>query len=166
MSNLSGMGGLATDHPWLGDDDGHNCLTCQERDDAEHLCWPESHLCSLCEMDAPSWPDVMCASCRAETDAVTDEVHDPIEALLNSHARFEPLCTEDSTLCRCGARFDAGAGLHRRHVAELIYDALGIDGPAPWTFGEHSAMRAKFDANGRVIPDVQPLGSDEPGGAS
>lgn len=152
---------MSTDHPWLGDENGHDCLTCQERDDSLHLCWPQAHLCGYCEKANPAWPDVFCAPCRAKADATMDEVHDPVEALLTSHARFEPLCSEYSTLCRCGARFDAGPGLHRRHVAELVYDALGLDGPAPWTFGEQSEMRAKFDANGRVIPDVPPLASGE-----
>lgn len=32
-----------TDHPYLPDRDGHNCLVCELRDDALHLCWPEAH---------------------------------------------------------------------------------------------------------------------------
>lgn len=149
-----------TDHPWAGKDDGHNCLTCEDKGDTLHLCWPQAHLCSYCEERPNAWPDVMCTTCRASTEAVMDTVHDPVEYVLNGHARFEPLCTEDRTLCRCGAVFEGGAGLHRRHVAERIYDALELDGPEPWTFGPKSAMRSKFDANGRVIPDVPPRESD------
>lgn len=32
-----------TDHPYLPDNTGHNCLVCELRDDALHLCWPEAH---------------------------------------------------------------------------------------------------------------------------
>lgn len=31
------------DHPWFGDAEGHNCIVCQVRDDALHLCWREAH---------------------------------------------------------------------------------------------------------------------------
>lgn len=32
-----------TDHPYLPDRDGHNCLVCSMRDDALHLCWSQAH---------------------------------------------------------------------------------------------------------------------------
>ena len=31
------------DHPWLGDEDGHNCAGCERYDDALRLCWSENH---------------------------------------------------------------------------------------------------------------------------
>jgi hypothetical protein len=31
------------DHPYLPDRSGHNCLVCELRDDALHLCRPEAH---------------------------------------------------------------------------------------------------------------------------
>ena len=34
---------LVLDHPWFGDADGHNCMICDVRDDALHLCWREQH---------------------------------------------------------------------------------------------------------------------------
>lgn len=116
-------------------------------------------ICDLCE-DRPLAPgdEAMCAPCRADTDAITDEVPDPVEHVLNKHARFEPLCTEDKTLCRCGAEFSGGAGYHRRHVAEEVYIALRdagqtVSGPLPWVFGERSPSRERFGGGGRITPD-------------
>lgn len=141
------------DHAWDGGDDGHNCQTCIERDDALHMCWPQMHLCVMCETAAADWPDCMCKPCRAEVEAITDEVPDTVERLLSTHARMEPLCTEDRTMCRCGLSFSGGPGYHRRHVAELIYAELGVVGPRAWMFGERSPNRARFDSDGRIIPD-------------
>jgi len=31
------------DHPWFGDEGGHNCIVCDVREDALHLCWRERH---------------------------------------------------------------------------------------------------------------------------
>ena len=142
-----------TDHGWIGDDEGHNCLTCQDRDDSFFLCWPQGHVCSYCEKAPNAWPDVMCGPCRAEVEATTDKVHDPVEQVLSAHWRMEPLSTEDSTICRCGWRFNGGRGFHRRHLAEMIYDALDLDGPLPWTFGAFSVTAKRFGASGRILPD-------------
>lgn len=143
----------ATDHPWAGEDDGHNCLTCQERDDSLHLCWPQAHLCSYCEKATTAWPDVMCEACRAEVETILDEAPDPVERVLSAHWRMEPLSTEDSTMCRCGERFDGGRGFHRRHLAEKVYEALGLDGPLPWKFGVQSGTAERFGPDGRILSD-------------
>lgn len=141
------------DHGWLGDEDGHNCETCKERGDALYLCWPQKHLCDYCEEVSCAWPDVFCEECRAIANAVMDTADDPVERLLSAHGRMEPLCTEDVTMCRCGASFSGGPGYHRRHLAELIHDALGTT-PTPWAFGERSPSRKRFDENGRIKPDA------------
>lgn len=156
------MGGRLGDHGWAGDDDGHNCLTCQERGDEFFLCWPQGHLCSYCEKVPNAWPDVMCAPCRAKVESITDEVHDPVEQVLSAHWRMEPLSTEDSTMCRCGQRFRGGRGFHRRHLAEMIYETLGLDGPVPWAFGTDSGTADRFGEDGRILPD-EVRASDENG---
>lgn len=141
-----------TDHLWSGDDEGHNCFTCQERDDSLHLCWPQSHPCGLCEKVPCAWPDVFCAPCRADANDRSDEVTDPVEHVLNKHGRMEPLCTSDYTICRCTAAFPGGPAYHRRHLAEKVYEALGITGPTPWIIGPESESRERFDDNDRIIP--------------
>lgn len=35
---------VPADHAWSGDEDGHNCAVCVERDDTLNMCWQENHL--------------------------------------------------------------------------------------------------------------------------
>lgn len=142
-----------TDHWWLGDDEGHNCETCKERDDVVHLCWPQAHICFMCEEAPCAWPDTACEPCRAGITARSDFISDPVERILREHMRAV-VSSMDVQVCGCTAVFKSGPALHRRHVAELIYDALGIEGPKPWEFGPESEMPAHFDERGRVIPDA------------
>ena len=142
-----------TDHSWLGDDEGHNCETCVENEDVLHLCWPQAHLCCFCDTAPLVWPDIACEPCRAEVQGRSDIVADPIERLLSTHQRAA-VSTIDYQVCACGATFRSGPGLHRRHVAELIYETLGVEGPVPWEFGPMSATPSYFDENGRVKPDA------------
>lgn len=136
-----------TDHPWDGDDDGHNCSVCIERDDTLHMCWPQTHRCSLCEVESLAWPDVMCGACREQTNRITDTVTDPVEPVLSHHMPVPLLSDEDGTMCRCGQRFDGGPAVHRRHLAEMVYRALGIPGPSGWVLGPESAMRERDDVD-------------------
>jgi hypothetical protein len=34
----------ATDHPWAGDEDGHDCADCIAQGDDLRRCWPEVHV--------------------------------------------------------------------------------------------------------------------------
>lgn len=111
----------------------------------------ESGPCPICEQNVLLAPDdIMCQPCRDAVSATSDQVTDPVERVLSVHARFEALCSEDHTICRCTAKFEGGPAYHRRHVAEMVYDALGIEGPSPWTFGSRSPSKARFDDNGRI----------------
>jgi hypothetical protein len=58
-------------------------------------------------------------------------VVDPVEIILSQHQRL-PFSTADQQFCMCHDDFVGGPALHRRHVAALIYEALGLDGPQPW----------------------------------
>lgn len=143
---------MLTDHSWLGDEQGHNCVTCMERDDALHLCWPQAHVCFLCEEAPCAWPDTACNPCRLDIEARSDFITDPVERLLCDHMRAA-VSTIDVQVCTCLVTFRGGPALHRRHVAELVYGALGVGGPLPWEFGPDSDMTCYFDKNGRVIAD-------------
>ncbi len=95
-------------------------------------------LCSLCGKVPHEPGDCFCLACRVEVLAMTEVVNDPVERLLTQHWHFCPLSDLDSTLCRCGERFDGGPGYHRTHVATLIYEALGLVGPLPHTPAAYS----------------------------
>lgn len=90
-------------------------------------------ICELCEVARAEPGDCFCIACRVEVLAMLETVNDPVEITLNRHWKMEPLSNMDSTLCRCGERFDGGPGIHRRHLAEKIYEALGLDEPMPHT---------------------------------
>ena len=132
-----------TDHFWAGDDDGHNCFTCQEQDDSVFLCWPQGHPCAICEAVPLAWPDLMCVPCRGRVERSSDEVVDPVEQVLSQHLHLCGLSDSDGTMCVCGEHFDGGPGFHRRHVAEKVYEALGIEGPMPWLLGPDSPTRQR-----------------------
>lgn len=86
--------------------------------------------CGVCEKEpAIGGDDPLCVDCRQWVTDNSFEVSDPVERLLSSHL---PVTFEDfRVLCICGEDFE-GPALHRRHVATFIYEALGLDGPAPW----------------------------------
>lgn len=92
--------------------------------------------CELCE-NAPAEPaepgDCFCVPCRIEVTAMSEIIHSPVEIVLHRHWKMEPLSNDESTMCRCGLRFDGGPGIHRRHLAEEIHKALGLDEPMPHT---------------------------------
>lgn len=92
-------------------------------------------ICQLCETAPAAPPDCFCAPCRQWVTDSSSEVTDPVERVLNEHWTMTPLCDADHQFCRCGWSIDGGPGYHRRHVAEHIYAALGVDGPAPWVDG-------------------------------
>lgn len=132
-----------TDHFWSGDDDGHNCFTCQERDDSLFMCWPQAHPCAICEKVPLDWPDMMCAPCRRRVDRSLDTVVDPVELVLTTHQHVCSLSDIDGTMCACTEHFEGGPGFWRRHVAEKVYEALGIEGPKPWVLGPDSPNRER-----------------------
>lgn len=144
------------DHAWAGDNDGHNCSICEERDDSLNLCWPQRHLCFLCRNLPLAWPDTACVLCRERIARSLDTVTDPVELVLSSHQHICGLADSDRTMCLCGERVEGGPGFHRRHVARLIYEALGIPGPLPWVLGPDSATRDRPDValyiDGKVFP--------------
>lgn len=90
-------------------------------------------LCDLCEKTPAEPGDCFCVQCRIEVSAMLVTVNSPVERVLSQHWKMEPLSSNESTLCRCGERFDGGPGFHRRHLAEKIHEALGLDPPLPWT---------------------------------
>lgn len=97
--------------------------------------FPHEHgLCDVCEiMPVPnSDEDGICAVCRVEITAACEIVDDPVERLLNAHTHVCFLSNIDRTVCRCGWLHHGGPGYHRRHVAEVILDALGLPAPVPW----------------------------------
>lgn len=101
----------------------------------------EAGICAICEMAPVQEDDCMCAPCRASVAAASDIVTDPVELAINDHWHVCGISDIDRTLCRCGVSFSSGPGLHRRHVAQKVYEALGLDGPKPWVFGVESPMR-------------------------
>lgn len=62
-----------TDHPWVGDDDGHNCRVCKDRDDVLHLCWREAHPA----MWGPGW----------DPDEILDYSDEPSRAVKTDRVR-------------------------------------------------------------------------------
>lgn len=91
-------------------------------------------ICAVCEKRLAVAPDCLCAECRAWVAQNTVEVTDPVERILSAH---QPLKMSNETLCLCTESFE-GPAHQRRHVAELIYHALYLDGPTPWTKAEES----------------------------
>ncbi len=88
------------------------------------------NVCPICEvMPVDEVDDPLCPVCRIEFTAASQIVRDPVEQLLSRHQR---LMTTEFVMCLCGEPFE-GPALYRRHVAELIRTALGLDPPAPWT---------------------------------
>lgn len=108
-------------------------------------------ICDLCEKKPVAPDDVFCVECRADTNASSDVLRDPVEKALNVHWRMEPLSDNEQSLCRCGQTFTGGPAYHRRHLAEAIYDALGQLGPEPWDFGEQSPSKERFAPGGYGI---------------
>lgn len=93
----------------------------------------DTPVCEICEK-APADPgDCMCVPCRIETVARSEVVHDPVLIVLNRHQHICGLSDLDATTCMCGERFEGGPGYYRVHVATLIYEALGLEGPVPNT---------------------------------
>ena len=137
-----------TDHYWLGDEEGHNCETCIERSDSLFLCWPQAHLCAVCEEAVCDWPDIMCQPCRTAFVRSCDEVVDPVEQVLGEHL-LVVVSDGDHQLCICGWQVEGGPALHRRHVAAAIYQALDLDGPAPWKIGPDSEMGPLMEQAGQ-----------------
>ncbi len=90
-------------------------------------------ICELCEHRAADYPDCFCVTCRIEVTAMSEIVNDPILRILSQHQHVCFLSDLDSTLCRCGQRFEGGPHYHRQHLAELIYDTLELVGPLPNT---------------------------------
>jgi hypothetical protein len=137
----------------------HNAYIGQERLPAEltdeRLAELEAAgICPVCEVDPVADDDCMCGPCRQRTEDMSSLVVDPVELVLSSHWTFDALCSEDHQFCRCGWEIDSGPGYHRRHLAEMIYKALGLDGPAPWVDGplvEHPVpqVRPGFGEGGR-----------------
>lgn len=92
--------------------------------------------CEICEVEGPDVDEGgVCPDCRAFIDATSSQYSDPVEVVLSRHWTMTPLCTPDHQLCRCGWSIDSGPAYHRRHVAEMIYEALGLPGPVPWDDG-------------------------------
>lgn len=110
-------------------------------------------VCDLCEGALVAEDDCMCAPCREQTDRQMDTINDPVERILNHH-RVMPYSTDEKHYCMCGVSFTGGLGYWRRHVAELVRDALDLP-LVPWTFGPDSLSRERFGADGRIIPDGQ-----------
>lgn len=94
---------------------------------------PVLELCGLCEKVPPEPGDCFCVPCRVETIASAETVNDPVAIVLNHHTHVCFFSNIDSTLCRCGERFDGGPGYHRMHIAAKVYEALGLPGPLPNT---------------------------------
>lgn len=97
--------------------------------------------CQLCHDAAPVEGDIFCAECRQRITDSSDQITDPLEPVLSAHFPMAPLSSDTSTMCRCGERFDSGPAVHRRHLAQMIYEALGLPGPTGWLLGPESAMR-------------------------
>ena len=92
----------------------------------------DERACPICDERKPVvFGDVMCADCRSDFISRCVIVNDPVENILSQHQHLCGLSDLDSVMCMCAERFD-GPGYHRVHVATLIYDALGIEGPIPW----------------------------------
>ena len=111
------------------------------RHSADYDALLEAGICAICEQAPVQEGDCMCAPCRASVEASSDIVTDPVELALKEHWHVCGISDLDKTLCRCGLSFTSGPGLHRRHVAQKVYEALGLEGPTPWVFGEESPMR-------------------------
>lgn len=90
---------------------------------------PDSPLCALCEVLPKDGDDALCVTCRIEVTEASEVVHDPVVLVLNSHQR---VLTDEFVLCLCDESFDA-PDPYRRHVATLVYEALGLPGPIPNT---------------------------------
>ena len=89
--------------------------------------------CQICDrLKVHIGDDIACVDCRRDFTAQCVTVPDPVEQVLNHHWNLAPLSDLDSTLCRCGETIKGGPGFHRRHVAEKIYESLGLPGPEPW----------------------------------
>ena len=117
----------------------------------EHVeLWDRPERCELCHDKPPAEDDIFCAECRADVTASFDTITDPVEVALAGHRRIEMLSDLDKQECSCGWRCESGPGLHRRHVAAYIYDALGLEGPQPWEIGSASTMREAMEAAGTV----------------
>lgn len=91
-----------------------------------------SAVCELCEKAPKDGDDIFCALCRIECEAMMMVVPDVVEHVLSAHQHLCALSGMDSTMCLCGTTFKGGPAFHRRHVAELIHEALELDPPLPW----------------------------------
>lgn len=103
-------------------------------------------ICDLCEERPVAPDDVFCGECRAHVEASCDEVTDPVEIVLSHHQHvcfLSSPAVDDRTLCRCGEVFEGGPGFWRRHQAEKVYEALGLEGPSPWVLGPESPTRQR-----------------------
>lgn len=92
-------------------------------------------LCFICEHRRDIDAGGVCVSCRLDIDASSSTVVDPVETALSHHMPVHFLCREHHMLCRCGWSIDSGPAYHRQHMAEMIYQALGLPGPSPWDDG-------------------------------
>jgi hypothetical protein len=108
----------------------------QPEDDAAHIDALETAgICVVCEKAPVAPEDVMCAACRAVYEGRTSEITDPVEQTLSAHLAIIRHPSYTFQLCLCGWSIQGGPPYHRRHVAEHVYAALGLPGPAPWVDG-------------------------------
>jgi hypothetical protein len=89
-------------------------------------------ICERCEKMPAEPGDCFCVPCRVEVLAMSQTVHDPVEHVLSRHQHLCGLVSDERVMCMCCEMFD-GPAYHRRHVAEKVYEALGLDEPMPWT---------------------------------
>lgn len=82
--------------------------------------------CLSCE-EQPNQPgDFLCEGCRAVVEENMETMHDPVEIVLNDHQMIR--LPDYRRLCVCGDVFETPAD-YRRHVADLIYQSLGVVRP-------------------------------------
>lgn len=83
-------------------------------------------LCVSCEVTPAAPDDILCALCRQWVNDNTTMMTDPVEIILNRH---QAIHTPDyGRICHCNEEFDTPAA-YRHHVAERIYQVLGIRRP-------------------------------------
>jgi hypothetical protein len=83
-----------------------------------------AEMCISCDV-APAPPDdVLCRVCREWVADNTTEITDPIEIILNRHQAIR--LPDFERICHCMEEFENPAA-YRRHVADLIYQALDIE---------------------------------------